>query len=96
MLLGSKLIVYTDHKNLAHHNMQFMTQHVLCWCLLIEEFNPKFEHLMGEHNIIVDALSHAPIEEGNSQSVEEINTNTNCVELYMQINDQLEDLLAKP
>ena len=51
---------------------------------------------MGEHSIIVDALSHAPIEEGNSQSVGEINTNTNCVELYMQINDQVEDLLAKP
>ena len=30
MLLGSKLIVYTDHKTLTHHMMQFMTQHVLC------------------------------------------------------------------
>ena len=42
----------------------------------------------------MDALSCVPIDEGNSQSVEEINTN--CVELYMQINDQVEDLLAKP
>ena len=32
MLLGPKLIVYTDHKNLIHHNIQLMTQHVLCWC----------------------------------------------------------------
>ena len=42
----------------------------------------------------MDALSCVPIDEGNSQSVEEINTN--CVELYMQINDQIEDLLVKP
>ena len=26
----------------------------------------------------------------------EINTNANCVELYMQINDQVKDLLVKP
>ena len=96
MLLGSKIIVYTDHKTLTHHMMQFMTQHVLHWCLLLEEFNLKFEYLVGECNVIVDALSHVPIEEGNSQSVGEINTNTNCVELYMQINDQVEDLLVKP
>ena len=51
---------------------------------------------MGAQNAIVDTLSHIPIEEGNSQSVGEINTNTNCVELYMHINDQVEDLLAKP
>ena len=73
-----------------------MTQHVLRWRLLLEEFNPKFEYLMGECNVIVDALSHIPIEEGNPQSVGEINTNTNCVELYIQINDQVKDLLAKP
>ena len=80
MLLGSKLIVYTDHKNLTHHMTQFMTQCVLCWHLLLEEFNPKFEYLMGECNVIADASSCIPIEEGNSQSVGEINTNTNCVE----------------
>ena len=34
------------------------------------------------------------MDEGNPQSVEEINTN--CVELYMQMNDQVEDLLGKP
>ena len=96
MLLGSKIIVYTDHKNLTHHMMQFMIQHVLCWCLLLEEFKLKFEYLTGECNVLADALSCIPIEEGNSQSVGEINTNTNCVELYMHINDQVEDLLAKP
>ena len=89
MLLGSKCIVYTDHKKLTHHMTQFMTQHVLHWCLLLEEFNLKFEYLTGEHNVIADALSHVPIEEGNSQSVGEINTNTNCVELCMQINAKL-------
>ena len=31
MLLGSKLVVYMDHKNLTHHMMQFMTQCILHW-----------------------------------------------------------------
>ena len=31
MLLGSKLVVYTDHKNLTHHMMQFTIQHALRW-----------------------------------------------------------------
>ena len=34
MLLGSKLIIYTDHKNLTHHMMQFTTQCILCWRVL--------------------------------------------------------------
>ena len=96
MLLGSKNIVCTDHQKLTHHVMQFMTFLLLCWCLLIEEFNPKFEYLMGEHNVIADTLSHIPFEEGNTQSVEEINTNTNYEELHMHINDQVKDLLTKP
>ena len=94
MLLGSKLIVYTDHKNLTHHMTHFMTQHIFCWQLLLEEFNPKFEYLTVKCNVIAYALSCVPIDKGNSQSVEEINTN--CVELYMQISDQVKDLLAKP
>ena len=55
--------------------------------------NPKYEYLAGKCNIIADSLSRVSIDEGNSQSVEEINTN--CVELYIQINDQVEDLMAK-
>ena len=74
--------------------MQFTAQCILHWQLLLEEFIPKFEYLAGKCNVIADALSHVPIDEGISQSVEEINTN--CVELYMQINDQVENLLAKP
>ena len=62
-----------------------MTQHILHWQLLLEEFNPKFEYLAGECNVIADTLSRVPIDEGNSQSVEEINTN--CVEQYIQISD---------
>ena len=31
MLLGSKLVVYMDHKNSTHHMMQFMTQCILHW-----------------------------------------------------------------
>ena len=60
----------------------------------LKNLTQKILYLAGKCNIVADALSHVPIDEGNSQSVEEINTN--CVEFYMQINDQVEDLLVKP
>ena len=38
ILLGQKLIVYTDHKNLTWKN--FNTERVMCWRLILEEYMP--------------------------------------------------------
>jgi RNase H-like domain found in reverse transcriptase len=54
-LLGQKLIVHTDHKNLLYKKMS--TNCIIRWRLLIEAFGPMFLHIKGEKNIIVDALS---------------------------------------
>ena len=51
--------MYTDHLNLTHK--QFNTECVMRWRLLIEEFNPEFFYIKGEHNIIADALSRLNI-----------------------------------
>ena len=46
ILLGQKLIVRTDHKNLLYQKMS--TDRIIQWRLLIEEFGPTFLHIKGE------------------------------------------------
>jgi hypothetical protein len=54
ILLGQKLIVHADHKNLLYQKMSI--DQIIQWRLLIEEFGPIFMHTKGEKNIIADAL----------------------------------------
>ena len=59
LLLGAKLHVYTDHKNLTHALTRFTTQRVLHWHLLLEEHGATFHYKKGSLNFIADALSRA-------------------------------------
>jgi hypothetical protein len=40
ILLGQKIIIYTNHKNLIWKN--FTSKRVLRWRLLLEEYGPEF------------------------------------------------------
>ena len=55
ILLGQKIRVYTDHKNLTYKN--FNTDRVLRWRLVLEEYGPELIYVKGEHNVVADALS---------------------------------------
>ena len=66
ILLGHKIEVFTDHKNLTYQ--QFNTERVMRWRLLLEEFGPTLTYIKGEHNIVADALSRLDLTE------EDINT----------------------
>ena len=65
MLLGTKITVYTDHKNLTHKLSTFTTQRVMRWRLLLEEFGPEFAYKKGSENVIADALSRVPTADEN-------------------------------
>ena len=54
-LLGHKIMVYTDHKNLTYTN--FDTDCVMTWCLILEEYRPELIYTKGSTNIVADALS---------------------------------------
>ena len=56
--LGSMIRVHMDHKNLTHHLTAFTTQRILCWHLLLNEFNPTFLYKTRPDNVLADALSH--------------------------------------
>lgn len=59
-LLGARIHVFTDHKNLTFKLSQFATQRVSRWRLLLEEYGPQFFYKAGPVNVVADALSRVP------------------------------------
>jgi hypothetical protein len=62
ILLGHKIEVFTEHKNLTYQ--QFNTEQVMQWRLLLEEFGPTVRiYIKGKHNIVANALSRLDLTE---------------------------------
>jgi hypothetical protein len=55
ILLGQRIVVYTDHKNLTYKN--FNTERVVCWRMVIEDFGPEIIYIKGNDNVVIDAMS---------------------------------------
>ena len=55
ILLGHKLRVYTNHKNITCKN--FNTNRVLILILILKEYGTYIEYIKGEKNIVAEALS---------------------------------------
>ena len=60
ILLGSRIRVHTDLKNLTHDMTTFNTQRVLRWRLQLEEFKPIFLFKTGTSNVLADTLTRLP------------------------------------
>lgn len=56
ILLGTKIIVKTDHNNLVYI-AQCQTNRAQRWKLLLDEFNVELHHVKGEENVCPDLLS---------------------------------------
>ena len=61
ILLGQKIVVHTDHKNLTFKN--FNTERVMRWRLILEEYGPELKYIKGENNVVADALSRLSIDD---------------------------------
>jgi len=70
ILLGQKIIVYTDHKNLTCNN--FNTERVMRWRLILEEYGPELRYIKGEANVVADALSRLDMLASHPASEEEV------------------------
>ena len=60
ILVGRKIIVYTDHKNLTFIGTNYGSERVLRQRLVIYQFGAELRHISGAKNIVVDALSCLP------------------------------------
>ena len=54
ILLGKKLRIYTDHKNLTCKN--FNTKRLLIWRIILEEYGQDIEYIKGDKDIVLDSL----------------------------------------
>ena len=57
ILLGRKIKVYSDHKNLEAELANMSSQRGIHWRMLIEEYGIEIVYLPGKKNIVADALS---------------------------------------
>jgi hypothetical protein len=63
MLLGHKILVKTDHKNLTQPNSTHSSDWVLCQQLLLEEYGVELDYIQGKKNVVAVALSRLPTAE---------------------------------
>ena len=70
MLMGSKLHVYTDHKNLTFKT--FSVQRILRWRLFVDQFDCDIHYIPGHRNVLADCFSRLPQMEKPSAGVKEL------------------------
>eukprot|EP00978_Attheya_sp_CCMP212_P000024 scaffold59_cov44-Attheya_sp.AAC.1 len=60
MLYGTRITIYTDHKNMTHQLGKFTMHRVLRWRLFLEQYGCTFTYIPGPNNVIADAFSRVP------------------------------------
>jgi hypothetical protein len=96
MLLGHRIIVRTDHKNLTHPDTNHVSDRVLCQRLLLEEYGAEIEYIKVEKNVVADALSRLPTQElflFDDAGDEEFPLNLQLIADYQQNDEYLQTQL---
>ena len=57
ILLGYKIEVFTDHKNLTYRKEQSNSQQLQRWHSLMQEFNLELKYIKGGTNVYANAIS---------------------------------------
>ena len=60
ILLGHRVIVHTDHKNLCRENTIHERQQLMRQRLLIKDYGAEIRYIEGTKNVIADTLSRLP------------------------------------
>ena len=63
MLLGMKITIFTDHKNLTLTDTQYDNARIMRQRLYIEEFGPTIKYIEGPENVAADTLSRNNFED---------------------------------
>ena len=58
ILLGQRLRIYTDNKNLTCNFLN--TDRVLIWRLILKEYGSNIEYIQGDKNIVAYKLARLP------------------------------------
>ena len=69
MVLGTKLTIYTDHKNLAFNTLK--NARILRWQLFFKEYDATYIYIKGKENVLANAFSRLPTKETRLSKVEE-------------------------
>ena len=70
LLYGSKIYLYTDHKNLTFKT--FSVQRILRWRLFVDQFDCELCYIPGKENVLADCFSRLPQMEKPSAGINEL------------------------
>jgi len=88
MLLGTKLHIHTDHKNIL--NVGDSSERRLRWISYVDEYSPTLHYVNGTLNIIADALSRLSRNDTDSSALvgnkaaSEVSDSVECYSLIGQ------------
>ena len=78
ILLGQKIVIHTDHKNLTYDS--FNTDRVMKWRLILEEYGPELIYVKGQNNIVADPLSRLDLKK--ESILESTQSTMNMAEIF--------------
>ena len=88
ILLGQRIKVFKDHKNLVHGSELKTFQSIMRWRLLLEEYGPEIEYTKGPKNVVADALSRLP---NQGDIVDDVD----AVLLFVPVNENISQCTSR-